>query len=462
MSNCQTNDTCAVNCTRCPTACEVTSLRADNEKRIRKEVQKSASEVTIAKRRAVVSKMVGESACPDNLSQAGGPGDLARSVQASCRGIGGEPVDCAAVSYNLGRIRNRTQYKNHEGVDKKHNSYERYTARKTGCVLMKEQTPLVRSRTARIGQPRNRTGTGVCANPCGGIETSSKECLSGCFYKLPYTGGDISAAINAIIIGTSTVEVGGIASFLVVILGVEPTSGDPAAGFFYISCDDGVRFDAVLQAAVNCEDSGNIGPPGPPLTTLTLLCGEFITLNPACCRKRIPSCADSTFYISVRSTDGTMPILYTRLPGDEAGDMLSSTPRITDNGPILALGWNTFNTFTLAVRGRHECLSISSVVVSFGAPLMSETFMAAQVFTVSYNAEDNFTQWEWIRISPAPVVSPVGLTASVRFNGTFDVKGCRGNNTQCVASKTLRPGDPARCLCTSYCRPSPVWNPTNL
>jgi len=450
MSNCQTNDTCAVNCTRCPTACEVTSLRADNEKRIRKEVQKSASEVTIAKRRAVVSKMVGESACPDNLSQAGGPGDLARSVQASCRGIGGEPVDCAAVSYNLGRIRNRTQYKNHEGVDKKHNSYERYTARKTGCVLMKEQTPLVRSRTARIGQPRNRTGTGVCANPCGGIETSSKECLSGCFYKLPYAGitppgTNINAAINAIIIGTSTVAtlVGGA---IAVILGVEQVQQDPlAAGFFYISCDDGVRLGAVLLAS-GCNTPGQIAPPGPPLTTLTLLCGEFITLNPACCRKRIPSCADSTFYISI------LGILYDRrpLPGSGVGGIINSTPRITDSGPILALGWTPSNTFILAVRGRHECLSISSVVVSFGAAPMSETFSAAQAFTVSYNAEGNFTQWEWVR--DPPTLTPVALTASVRFNGTFDVKGCRGNNTQCVASKCL----------SSYCCSGPESNPTNL
>jgi hypothetical protein len=407
--------------------------------------------------------MVGESACPDNLSQAGGPGDLARSVQASCRGIDGEPVDCAAVSYNLGRIKNRTQYKNHEGVDKKHNSYERYTARKTGCVLMKEQTPLVRSRTARIGQPRNRTGTGVCANPCGGIETSSKECLSGCFYKFPYAGitppdTNINAAINAIIIGTSTVIIG---STEAVILGVEPTSGDPTAtGFFYISCDDGVRFDAVLQAAVNCEDSGNIGPPA---TSLTLMCGEFITLNPTCCRKRIPSCADSTFNLSVGGVFTPLSGAradpsrqYARPPyDDETAILLSSSPQITNSGPILGIGWPMSSVFALAAKGQHECLNISSVKVGYldaSDSLTVDTYTYKEVLTTSYNRQGNYTEWEWMAkgtLGP----SESHFAAAIYFNGTFDVKGCRGNNTQCVASK---------CLCASYCRPSPEWNPTNL
>jgi hypothetical protein len=45
-------------------------------------------------------------------------------------------------------------------------------------VLRKEQLPVVRSQTARTGQPRNRTGTKACANPCAGKQTTSQCGLS--------------------------------------------------------------------------------------------------------------------------------------------------------------------------------------------------------------------------------------------------------------------------------------------
>ena len=48
-------------------------------KRIWKQSQMSASHGLFRKKTLLVSKMVGESACPDKLGQAGGPGDLHRS-----------------------------------------------------------------------------------------------------------------------------------------------------------------------------------------------------------------------------------------------------------------------------------------------------------------------------------------------------------------------------------------------
>lgn len=78
-------------------------------KRIWKQSQMSASHGLFRKKTLLVSKMVGESACPDRLGQAGGPGDLWRSG------------------------------KKKKGVDKKHGSYARYLARRVGGEFRKEK-----------------------------------------------------------------------------------------------------------------------------------------------------------------------------------------------------------------------------------------------------------------------------------------------------------------------------------
>tara|TARA_B110000495_G_C22982830_1_gene577952 strand:- start:287 stop:775 length:489 start_codon:yes stop_codon:yes gene_type:complete len=80
-------------------------------KRIWKQSGMSASHGLFRKKTLLVSKMVGESACPGRLSQAGGPGDLWRSGKG----------------------------KQKKGVDKKHGSYARYLARRVGGELRKEK-----------------------------------------------------------------------------------------------------------------------------------------------------------------------------------------------------------------------------------------------------------------------------------------------------------------------------------
>ena len=107
--------------------------------------------------------MVGQGANPQYLLQAGGPGNLISSVEQSA------PTRTLAqrrsVRYNKGfsqgTSKNRLACKGSVGVDKKHGSYARFLARKTGGVLRKEKMRNVMQRKASIHQPRNRTGTAV-------------------------------------------------------------------------------------------------------------------------------------------------------------------------------------------------------------------------------------------------------------------------------------------------------------
>jgi len=77
-----------------------------------------------------------------------------------------------AACYNMGRLRNRTAYKNNQGVDRKHGSYQRYLARRIGGVLRAEQMPAIKNKTAYIGQPRIRTGTRCDCNK----KLTTKKC----------------------------------------------------------------------------------------------------------------------------------------------------------------------------------------------------------------------------------------------------------------------------------------------
>jgi hypothetical protein len=73
----------------------------------------------------------------------------------------------------MGRLRNRTAYKNNRGVDRKHGSYQRHLARRVGGVLRAEKMPRVMNKTAYIGQPRTRTGTRCDCNK----KLTIKKCL---------------------------------------------------------------------------------------------------------------------------------------------------------------------------------------------------------------------------------------------------------------------------------------------
>jgi len=166
-NNCQECNSCSSNCTSCPKgACQSRSMYLNNMNRINKQVR-MASSLGILKLKAMnVSRQVGQSANPFALIQAGGPGDLISSIQKTnnC----GNLTSCKTTTYRLPIAQRRTANKNKSGVDKKHGSYTRYLARRTGGVLRKEMTPLVRNNTAFIHQPRNRTGTAAgCTNYAG-------------------------------------------------------------------------------------------------------------------------------------------------------------------------------------------------------------------------------------------------------------------------------------------------------
>ena len=156
---------CVENCQRCPQGCEFLTIFNLNKGRINRRVRLKASLQLFQKKGAVVSRMVGQGATPSHLLQAGGPGDLISAVQ-QCAPRASRAAR-RSVRYNkgfsLGTSKSRLSCKGSVGVDKKHGSYARYLARKTGGILRKEQMPRVKQRKASIHQPRNRTGTAV---PC--------------------------------------------------------------------------------------------------------------------------------------------------------------------------------------------------------------------------------------------------------------------------------------------------------
>ena len=141
-------------------------------KRINKQSRMSSSMGLLKRRSMVVSKQIGQgapmNACPipggfagyavgvvASFDQVGGPGDKWGSIQKS--------TPSRAACYNMGRLRNRTAYKNNSGVDRKHGSYQRYLARRVGGVLRKEITidHHMLIKPAYVGQQRKRARGGL-------------------------------------------------------------------------------------------------------------------------------------------------------------------------------------------------------------------------------------------------------------------------------------------------------------
>ena len=181
---------CVQNCDRCPTAgCEFVSIYNLNKMRINKQVRIAGSLQIFNKKVATVSRMVGQSATPTHLLQAGGPGDLISAVQGKMP-RNANRFSLNRVTYNLGVVKNRLSCKGNVGVDKKHGSYARFLARKTGGVLRQEQMPKVRSRKASIHQPRTRTGFNVTCRP--NYQTETKQFLS----VAQYGDGVASISLN--------------------------------------------------------------------------------------------------------------------------------------------------------------------------------------------------------------------------------------------------------------------------
>lgn len=178
-NNCATCVACFNNCSSCPEhICQVDQMNLNNMARVNKQVRMDSSRYMMMRRSGMVSKQVGQSACPTSLNQAGGPGDLISAVQKNCRGSSRYPNEWQKVTYRVPTVRARTAYRNDKGVDKKHGSYARFLARRVGGVLRKEQMPGVISRTAVIKQPRNRTGTNSGVAQTSRISTKANYCLS--------------------------------------------------------------------------------------------------------------------------------------------------------------------------------------------------------------------------------------------------------------------------------------------
>ena len=164
MSNqCLSCGYCVENCERCPKGCEFLTIYNLNKGRINRRVRLKSSLQLFQKKGATVSRMVGQGAKPKYLLQAGGPGDLISSLEQSAPRQ--KRAARRSVRYNKGfsqgTSKNRLSCKGSVGVDKKHGSYARFLARKTGGVLRKEKMRDVMQRKASIHQPRNRTGTSV-------------------------------------------------------------------------------------------------------------------------------------------------------------------------------------------------------------------------------------------------------------------------------------------------------------
>ena len=167
-NNCQECNSCFNNCSACPAGiCQKRTMYFDNLNRINKQVRMASSLGMLQRKSLIVSRQVGQSAAPSRLTQTGGPGDLISAVQKTnrCKSLHEPPANCKSTTYRLPIVQRRTANKGASGVDRKHGSYTRYLARRTGGILRKEQMPVIRNRTAYIHQPRNRTGTAAgCTN----------------------------------------------------------------------------------------------------------------------------------------------------------------------------------------------------------------------------------------------------------------------------------------------------------
>ena len=137
-----------------------------------KQVMMPSSQMILRKRGLNVTQWLAQgennnnSGGSSNSMNAGGPGDLVPSVQVSIR---------AGIKGNKARVVRRGA----RGVDKKHNSYNRYLARRVGKVLRQERSAVVAGRTAIIGQPINRTRTKCgCGRRTSGTAMPSDICCT--------------------------------------------------------------------------------------------------------------------------------------------------------------------------------------------------------------------------------------------------------------------------------------------
>ncbi len=185
------------------------SVFNSRRKKIWNQSRMSSSQALFHKRGLLVNKMVGQSAYPKKLLQAGGPGDLQKAIQ---------KITPMRSCYSMGHLRNRVANKNNSGVDRKHGSYHRYLARRVGGVLRKEKTKAVMMNTASVGQPRSRTNTTSCCkrettsnfasicvkDECCGDERINLKQIKDHDYRLKKDDGTMDFGVNTLIVTDDT------------------------------------------------------------------------------------------------------------------------------------------------------------------------------------------------------------------------------------------------------------------
>ena len=120
----------------------------------------SSSHHLYHKKKFVTSRMLGEASCPKRFSAAGGPGNLTRAIQKK----GG----LFSLGYSKRSIKGRLAHlgNSNGGLDKKHNSYNRYLARKVGNVLRNDKIKFETTDYSTMKKIR-------CAN----VDCSQHKCL---------------------------------------------------------------------------------------------------------------------------------------------------------------------------------------------------------------------------------------------------------------------------------------------
>ena len=266
------------------------------DKRIWNQSRMSSSQGLLKRKSMMVSKQVGQGACPTALGEAGGPGDLQSAIQKSNY----PPAIGRAAGYNMGHLHNRVAYRNNVGVDRKHDSYQRYLARRVGGVFRKEKMPNIVGRTSWRGQPRTRTGSKACCKR----PTHSKVCEALCAQATIIVGNQSGntygyEGITTPLIGQSLVVA------CEDLTNLNRLTWNDSSDTFTVGFSSNVSFSSIIIWDTNGNSityqsgDGTIANNETTWThqdTPTWIPGATIevTLDGPCCENRIPNCSDTS------------------------------------------------------------------------------------------------------------------------------------------------------------------------
>ena len=150
--NCKLEPYRVVNCNICPKS-QCKGI-IENTKRINKQTGILGSLALYRRKAFVVSRESGKDT--SNCLSVGGPGDKVHSIEGTCPGN-----NCKGATYRLPIAKTRTANKGKKGVDVKHNSYNRYLARRVGKVLKHETLKFNEHINKRKGWQWKRTVSNI-------------------------------------------------------------------------------------------------------------------------------------------------------------------------------------------------------------------------------------------------------------------------------------------------------------